>query len=93
MSTDLRQLPARRPDVSLQDDGDDTVLVTPSGTTYVLNPTARAIWELCDGTTTIDELVTAIAEVFAVDRATATHDVTATIDQFRAAGLVESTHR
>jgi hypothetical protein len=56
MSTDLRHLPQRNRDVELREVGDESVLVTPSGDTFVLNPTARAIWELCDGTTTVDEL-------------------------------------
>ena len=88
MSTDLRQLPKRRDDVQLRDRGEESVLVTPSGSTYALNPTARAIWELCDGTTTIDELADAISQVFAVDRATAAADVAATIEQLRSADLV-----
>jgi hypothetical protein len=88
MSTDLRQLPQRRHDVELRDRDDESVLVTPSGTTYALNATARAIWELCDGTTTIDELADAISAVFAIDRAAAIDDVTTTIDHLRTADLV-----
>ena len=89
-STDLDHLPQRSRDVELRETGAKSVLVTASGSTFALNPTARAIWELCDGTTTVDELAVAISEVFAIDRATAIDDVTATIEQLRAAELVTS---
>lgn len=90
MSTDLRHLPQRNRDVELREVGNESVLVTPSGDTFALNPTARAIWELCDGTTTVDELAVALSDVFAIDRATAIDDVAATIEQLRAVGLVTS---
>ena len=89
-STDLHHLPQRNQDVELREIGAQSVLVAPSGDTFALNPTARAIWELCDGTTTVDELAVAISEVFAIDRATAIDDVTATIEQLRTVGLVIS---
>lgn len=88
MSTDLHHLPERNRDVELREVGDESVLVTPSGDTFALNPTARAIWELCDGTTTVDELAAALTDVFAIDRAMAIEDVVVTIEQLRAADLV-----
>ena len=89
MTTDLQRLPHRRTDVRLWDRGTETVLMDPGDdTAHALNPTARAIWELCDGTTTIDELVEAICEVFAVPREAALTDVTVVLEQFAAADLV-----
>lgn len=90
MTTHLRQLPQRRQDVELRDSGYQSVLVTPSGSTYALNPTARAIWELCDGATTVDELAEAISAVFVVDHDAAIRDVAATIEQLQAADLVST---
>ena len=89
----VRHLPERNPDVQLREHGDGSVLVKPSGSTYALNPTARAIWELCDGTTTIDELAEAISEVFAIDEATASRDVAVTIEQLEAADLVTAANQ
>jgi hypothetical protein len=85
----LNRLPRRRHDVRLYDKELRSYLAVPGRrVAHELNPTARAVWELCDGTTTIDELVDAIRQVFSVDRAVAVADVTAVVDQLEAAGLV-----
>jgi hypothetical protein len=55
---------------------------------HELNPTARAVWELCDGTTTVEEVVDAICRVFSVDRSVALADVTTVVGQLEAADLV-----
>ena len=34
------------------------------GREVVLNPTAAALWELCDGSTTVDEMVEATTSLF-----------------------------
>lgn len=89
MTTQVRRLPVRRTDVSL--DGDDirSVLLDPeTGVGHVLNPTARAVWELCDGTTTLDELVDAICQVFSVSHGVALRDVAAVLADLEGAGLV-----
>jgi hypothetical protein len=82
-------LPRRRTDVELRDDERGTWLIDPTAeAAHVLNPTGRAIWELCDGTITIEELADAISEVFDVPRARAAEDVTGLVQQFDDAGLV-----
>lgn len=89
MTADLERLPRKRPDVELHGDGVNACLVEPSaGVTHLVNPTARAIWELCDGTTTVDELVSAICQLFDVSRATAAADVRQVIEELETAGLV-----
>lgn len=89
MTTQLRRLPVRRTDVLLMDeDIRSTLIDRDAGTTHVLNPPARAIWELCDGTTTLDELVNAICEVFSVPHGQALRDVAAVLGQLEEAGLV-----
>jgi hypothetical protein len=89
MSPQLQRLPRRRDDVRLYDRELRSFLAVPGRrVAHELNPTARAVWELCDGTTTIDELVDAIRQVFSVDRAVAIADVTTVVDQLEAAGLV-----
>jgi hypothetical protein len=89
MSPQLQRLPRRHDDVRLYDDELRSYLVVPdAGVAHELNPTARAVWELCDGTTTVDELINAIRQVFSVEREVALADVTAVVDQLEAAGLV-----
>jgi hypothetical protein len=88
MNTYVGPLPQRRNDVVLHEDGARSMLVTPSGTMFELNPTARAIWDLCDGRTTIDELATALSEVFLIDAPVASREVAATIHLLRDADLV-----
>jgi hypothetical protein len=92
MRTQRTRLPRRRSDVALRDHVGHSVLVAPaSDEQHVLNPTARAIWELCDGATTIDELADAICAVFDVRRDVAVADVKLTIERFAAADLLDLT--
>ena len=89
MSEDLSRLPIRRSGIELRDKGGDIVLAEVGRTeTYALNPMARAVWELCDGTTTIEELADAICQIFEVARPTARSDVMTVLDQLDRADLV-----
>jgi hypothetical protein len=85
----LHRLPCRRDDVRLHDRETRSFLVDPDGeVAHELNPTARAVWELCDGTTTVDELVDAITQLFSVDRDVAVADVLDIVGQLEEADLV-----
>jgi hypothetical protein len=85
----LQRLPRRRSNVTVQEVGSETWLVSSSAeTAHLLNPTARAIWELCDGMTTLDEVAEAICQLFDVSCDSALRDVRAVVDQFAAADLV-----
>jgi hypothetical protein len=89
VTTHVEQLPCRRTDVVLVDRGQDSVLmVAEQDATHVLNPTARAIWELCDGRTQPQEMIDAICDVFAVAPEAAKTDVERTLDGLNAAGLI-----
>jgi hypothetical protein len=89
MTTNLRRLPRRRHDVRLHDKELRSYLVAPDQqVAHELNPTARAVWELCDGTTTVDELADAICRVFQVPREQALADVQVVVQQLGDAGLV-----
>lgn len=88
--TERRSLPVRRRDLRLEARDGARRLVDPqSERTYALNATALALWELCDGATKPDEMVEAICELFAVDRARAAADVERTLEMFTKAGLIE----
>jgi hypothetical protein len=92
VTPDVRRLPIRHSDVQLHGEGHEALLVVPGRTTaYALNPMARAIWELCDGSTTIEELTDALCQVFDVTRATAGNDVTDVLEGLVAADLVDWT--
>jgi hypothetical protein len=83
-------LPVRRGDVLLVDDGSDSLLMRLGDEqTHLLNPTARAIWELCDGQTEPDEMVDAICQVFAVSRDDAIADVGRALEALTEVQLVD----
>jgi hypothetical protein len=69
-------------------DGISTV-VGPEGQRYVLNATALALWELCDGVTTSEEMVSAICLLFDVDQAVIAADVRRALLEFESRHLLE----
>lgn len=54
----------------------------------VLNPTAFALWELCDGVTSVAEMVEAVCQLFDITADRAVADVADGLRQLRDAGLV-----
>jgi hypothetical protein len=66
-----------------------TTLVGPSGDRYVLNETASALWELCDGETGSDEMVSAICLLFDADQTVIANDVHRTLREFEHRRLLE----
>ncbi len=55
---------------------------------HVLNASALAIWELCDGQTTLQEMAAAIAELTGLEIGAAATEVAATVEVLRQLGLV-----
>ena len=81
--------PQRRADLSARYDRDQAVLVHPDGTEAgVLNGTAVALWELCDGSTTSEEMTVAVCDAYSLDSATARREVTAALRRLRRAGFI-----
>lgn len=58
---------------------------------HLLNESAKAIWELCDGNTTTSEMAAAISEITGLDLERAMADVEETIDRLGSLGLVTYT--
>jgi hypothetical protein len=86
--------PERRADLHLEHRSDRAVLVTAAEEEVgVLDATAAALWELCDGETSVDEIVDAVCSVWAVDRAIAVRDVELTLDRLAAEGFLEPSNR
>jgi hypothetical protein len=69
---------------------DEVILLDAHATPVLrLNQTARAIWELCDGATNLDEIVDACVSLFDVGEDQARRDVTTTLEQLERAGVLE----
>ena len=82
--------PKRRENVILRDAGDDVAVYDPStGTLVQLNPTALAIWQACDGVTTLDEITGALVVLTGLDADALRVDVDATIEMLTERGLLE----
>lgn len=72
--------------------GAETVLFDPeSGAVHTLNPTARLIWQLCDGQHSLEDMAKALMQDFRVgDGVEVSHDVKETVERFRQEGLLEA---
>jgi hypothetical protein len=71
-------------------DGVSAALVDPAGgRRYVLNNTAAALWELCDGRTSPEEMVEALSLLFEAEVTTLIVDVDRVLDEFAGYGLIE----
>jgi hypothetical protein len=83
--------PLRKSDILVQELGEQTILYRAEGKAiHVLNPTARLIWELCDGQHSLRDMEQAVHASFAIPEG---HDVCAdirrTVDGFSSKGLLE----
>lgn len=58
--------------------------------TLSVNETAAALWELCDGETTVAEMAEAVAELTSQSLTSAWNDVTSTLARFEEAGFLVS---
>lgn len=85
----LAKRPLRSNEVWLrQAKGENAIYDPATGSVHLLNETARAIWDLCDGETTVEEMVTAIVELCGMHRDIVIEDVDRILTEFGAAGLL-----
>jgi len=56
---------------------------------YSFNGTGTLIWKLLESPRTVEQLATAVAEAYEVDRSRAERDVTDFVSEMKSAGLVE----
>ena len=81
--------PFQRPGLSTEHRGERALISDDEQTKVLsLNESAAAVWELCDGRTTIDEMVMAICQVTSVRPDQAREDVEMTIAKLERAGFV-----
>lgn len=78
--------PRRRPGVEIDD---DNTVRSADGTRHLLNDTALALWELCDGHIQPHEMVDAICALFDATPVTVAQDVARLLDEFTRLGLVD----
>ncbi len=83
--------PVHKKSVMIQDIGLETLLYSAEGKAiHVLNPTAKLIWELCDGEHTIEEIEQVIRTRFSIsDNRNVAGDIQHTLEVFVAKGIVE----
>jgi hypothetical protein len=83
--------PIRHPDILLQEAGEETLLYSPEGrAVHVLNLTARAIWERCDGQHSIGDIVQELRASYAVPpEYDVEGDVRRTLEVFAEKGLLQ----
>ena len=89
-ATTLASRPCRRPGLQRLTSDGATVLVDPGARVeHVLNDTALALWELCDGETTVEEMVVAATGLFDAQGGRLEQDVLAALDAMVDQGLLE----
>jgi len=83
--------PVREPGIIVQDVGDETVLYSAERKAiHILNPTAKRIWELCDGEHTLADIVKALrASFFIADEHDVMGGIQRTLKVFADKGLLQ----
>lgn len=70
-------------------DGDVGLYDPSTEEVVVLNQTASDIWRLCDGGSTLDEIVRLLARAYGAEPSTIREDVAIVVDQLRRQGFLE----
>lgn len=82
-------IPARAEDALATEMGDGIVLMSmDSGKFVELNDTAREVWNLADGATSVAAMVERLGEIFEVSPEQCRADVTALLATLREQGLI-----
>lgn len=88
-TTTTGRLPLRITDVTVEQREDGHLLQRPDhNVAHLLNETALALWQLCDGETTPREMADAVAELFGLDPLTSRREVRRTLDELADVGLI-----
>ena len=84
--------PLRRDDVKARKLGSEWMLYDDrSGSVHIINETAAKVWELCDGTRTVEEMAAALAEQYRTPPdANVPQDVAAVIESFAEKDVLQS---
>ncbi|MGH2784129.1 MAG: HPr-rel-A system PqqD family peptide chaperone [Actinomycetota bacterium] len=89
MTSNEGRRPLRKEGLFLrQANGENAVYDPASGQVHLLNATAWAIWDLCDGETDPEEMIDAICEISRMHRDLVSEDVRRVLSEFDVAGLL-----
>jgi PqqD family protein of HPr-rel-A system len=81
--------PMKKPGPWLRQAGRENALYDPeTNAVHFLNPTALAIWDLCDGETEPEEMIEAICEISGQHRDVIAEDVERTLHRLEHLGLI-----
>lgn len=90
MTSVTKGRPLRKKGVWLRQVGGENALYDPdSSSVHLLNDTALAIWDLCDGDVQPDEMIEAICQISSLHKDIVSEDVHRTLEEFEQAGLIE----
>src|SRR5688500_188637 len=83
--------PVQRPTVDFRvlDDLSSVAVDPDKGEAHALTPVATAVFERCDGTLTVREIVAEVAEIFDAPREQVERDVVAFLDDLAARRLID----
>jgi hypothetical protein len=86
----MNAAPARNPDIISNIQGQETILYSRSQQTDILrlNHMAGRIWEMCDGSHRVDDMIRSIGNRFDVVTSECTRDVLFTVANFQQRGLL-----
>jgi hypothetical protein len=91
LSIGLASRPIRKPGVWLRTSDTENIVFDPdTENVHFLNATAMAIWVLCDGETTADEMIGAICELSGLPRDVVAEDVQRTLLRFIEADILSA---
>lgn len=84
--------PERMTGIEEQRAGEDLVLYDPRvGRLHHLNPTAAAVWRLCDGTATLDDIVARVSVEFALaPEDSPAADIGTLLREWRSIGIISN---
>jgi hypothetical protein len=84
--------PVRSPEIIVKEVGSETLLYSNhAGAIHILNPTAKLIWQLCDGNHTLEDMKQKITSSFSVDAGyDIMKDIKQTLENFNEKQLLET---
>lgn len=89
MMDSLLRRPIHTPSVASRVYGSDAVIISPhEGMVRMLNPTATRIWQLADGSRSVDDIAAVLVEEYEVDHCQAQQAVTALLGELVDKGLI-----
>ena len=81
--------PQRKGDLWVRQEGEQTAVFDPeTDRLHMLNASALAIWQACDGETTVEEIIEAVVELTGLAAEQATAEVTRAFEDLQVAGLI-----